>query len=99
MSITSPLGPSLRQAILPRRALHASLASSTDNRSNTAETRNQLYVDTLMIQCVLAEPRWWPMVQAADFRTLLPSIYTHTNPYGRFDLDIGKRLPLEALSA
>lgn len=58
-----------------------------------------VYVNTLMIQRVLSEPRWWRMMQAADFRALSPLIYAHINPYGRFDLDMGKRLPLEVLAA
>ncbi|CAE6869060.1 Tn3 family transposase ISNpu13 [Paraburkholderia aspalathi] len=58
-----------------------------------------VYVNTLMIQRVLSEPRWWRMMQAADFRALSPLIYAHINPYGRFDLDMDKRLPLEALAA
>ncbi|AKK24951.1 Tn3 family transposase [Pandoraea oxalativorans] len=58
-----------------------------------------VYVNTLMIQRVLSEPRWWRMMQAADFRALSPLIYAHINPYGRFDLDMGKRLSLEALAA
>ena len=58
-----------------------------------------VYVNTLMIQQVLSELRWWRMMQAADFRALSPLIYAHINPYGRFDLDMDKRLPIEALAA
>ncbi|CAE6866812.1 hypothetical protein R75461_08328 [Paraburkholderia nemoris] len=58
-----------------------------------------VYVNTLLIQQVLSEPRWWRMMQAADFRALSPLIYAQINPYGRFDLDIGKRLSIEALAA
>jgi hypothetical protein len=39
------------------------------------------------------------MMQAADFRVLSPLIYAHIDPYGRFDLDMGKRLLIEALAA
>nr|WP_302479490.1 hypothetical protein [Burkholderia lata] len=48
---------------------------------------------------MLAEPRWWQTMQAADFRALSPLIYAHINPYGRFDMDMDKRLPVEALAA
>jgi TnpA family transposase len=57
-----------------------------------------VYVNTLLIQRVLSEPRWWRMMQAADLRALSPLIYAHINPYGRFDLDMDKRLPIEALA-
>ena len=31
-----------------------------------------------------------------DLRAPTPLIYAHMNPYGRFDLDMQKRLPLMA---
>ncbi len=55
-----------------------------------------VYVNTLMIQRVLSEPYWWNLMQANDFRALSPLIYEHINPYGRFDLDMSKRLPIDA---
>jgi hypothetical protein len=30
-----------------------------------------------------------------DYRALTPLIYHHVNPYGLFELDMAKRLPLE----
>ena len=30
-----------------------------------------------------------------DFRALTPLIYAHVNPYGSFELDMEKRLPIE----
>jgi hypothetical protein len=33
---------------------------------------------------------------AEDFRALTPFIYTHTNPYDNFDLDMGERIPIDA---
>ena len=30
-----------------------------------------------------------------DFRALSPLIHNHVNPYGSFELDMEKRLPLE----
>lgn len=55
-----------------------------------------VYVNTLMIQRVLAEPTWRQRMQVVDYRALSPLIYAHINPYGRFDLDMDKRLPIEA---
>ena len=39
------------------------------------------------------------MMQPADLRALSPLIYAHINPYGRFELDMATRLPIEALAA
>jgi hypothetical protein len=55
-----------------------------------------VYVNTLMIQRVLGEPTWRQRMQVVDYRALSPLIYAHINPYGRFDLDMDKRIPIEA---
>jgi TnpA family transposase len=55
-----------------------------------------VYVNTLMIQEVLAEPAWIDRMTAEDFRALSPLVYSHMNPYGTFDLDMATRLPLAA---
>lgn len=55
-----------------------------------------VYVNTLMIQRVLSGKPWHNRMNAADLRALSPLIYSHVNPYGRFDLDMSKRLPIEA---
>lgn len=59
-----------------------------------------VYINTLMIQNVLADKRWQHRMTATDLRALCPLIYAHINPYGRFDLDMDERLLLdsEALS-
>jgi TnpA family transposase len=54
-----------------------------------------VYVNTLMIQQMLTEPRWQQRMQVVDYRALSPLIYAHINPYGRFDLDMDKRLSIE----
>lgn len=54
-----------------------------------------VYINTLMIQQILAEPDWQNRLQAEDFRALTPLIYAHVNPYGRFYLDMDERLPLD----
>jgi hypothetical protein len=38
-------------------------------------------------------------MEATDFRALSPLIYSHINPYGRFELDMDKRLMLEDQAA
>lgn len=54
-----------------------------------------VYVNTLFIQEILAEPTWHDRMTADDWRALSPLIYHHVNPYGRIELDMS-RLPLAA---
>ncbi len=54
-----------------------------------------VYVNTLMLQEVLAQPRWHGRLTATDLRALTPLIWEHVNPYGRFELDMSTRLPLQ----
>jgi Tn3 transposase DDE domain len=54
-----------------------------------------VYVTTLMIQEVLAEPTWMHRMGARDLQALTPLIYPHINPYGTFHLDMATRLPLQ----
>ena len=54
-----------------------------------------VYVNTLMIQNVLGEPAWMAKMLAEDFRALTPLIYAHVNPYGSFEFDMEKRLPID----
>ena len=54
-----------------------------------------VYVNTLMLQQVLADPAWLTSMTAEDFRALTPLIYHHVNPYGSFALDMEKRLVIE----
>jgi TnpA family transposase len=58
-----------------------------------------VYVNTLMLQQVLAEPIWLQSMQPEDFRGLSPLIYLHVNPYGNFELDMQTRLLLETALA
>ncbi|EQD26854.1 transposase [mine drainage metagenome] len=54
-----------------------------------------VYVNTLMIQRVMAEPAWRRRLTPEDRRALTPLFYLHINPYGRFDLDMDSRLDIE----
>jgi len=54
-----------------------------------------VYVNTLMLQEVLAQPHWQGRLTETDLRALTPLIWEHVNPYGRFELDMTTRLPLK----
>jgi TnpA family transposase len=55
-----------------------------------------VYINTLMIQQVFTDPTWWERMKPDDLRALTPLIYAHITPYGTFELDMQKRLHLEA---
>lgn len=55
-----------------------------------------VYINTLMIQQVLAEPGWMKRMAQEDLRALTPLIWEHVNPYGSFQLDMNQRLKLDA---
>lgn len=55
-----------------------------------------VYINTLMIQQVLSERKWYDMMTVEDLRALTPLIYSHVNPYGNFDLDMDQRIPINA---
>lgn len=57
-----------------------------------------VYINTLMLQQVLAQPHWSGKLSARDRNALTPLIWDHVNPYGSFELDMTARLPL-SLSA
>ena len=54
-----------------------------------------VYINTLMLQRVLARPQWSGRLTARDIRALTPLIWEHVNPYGRFELDMEARLPID----
>jgi len=53
-----------------------------------------VYVNTLMVQHVLARPAWKGRLTPRDLHALTPLFWGHVNPYGRFDLDMRTRLDL-----
>jgi Tn3 transposase DDE domain len=55
-----------------------------------------VYINTLMIQQVLAERLWAKRLTREDLRALSPLIYAHVNPYGIFLLDMRARLPIRS---
>jgi TnpA family transposase len=58
-----------------------------------------VYVNTLMLQRVLAEPTWMARMTPADARGLTPLVWGHVSPYGTFDLDMEQRLDLDLQEA
>ncbi len=60
---------------------------------------SMVYVNTRMLQPVLMEPQWAGRMTPEDYRGLTPLIYSHVNPYGRFDLDLNSRIDFGRLAA
>jgi TnpA family transposase len=54
-----------------------------------------VYINTLMLQQVLAQPHWSGRLSTRDLSALTPLIWEHVNPYGRFELDMQTRLPID----
>ena len=52
------------------------------------------YVNTLMVQDVLADGEWTTALTDADRRGLTPLFWTHIAPYGEVKLDMTCRLQL-----
>jgi TnpA family transposase len=57
-----------------------------------------VYINTLMVQEVLAEPQWFNQMTEEDWRGLTPLFYNHVNPYGIFELDMTTRIPLAGMA-
>lgn len=53
-----------------------------------------VYVNTLMVQHVLADDTWADRFTAADHRGLTPLFWTHVSPYGEVRLNMQRRLSL-----
>ena len=54
-----------------------------------------VYINTLMLQNILSNSKWFNLMTPEDFRALTPLVYTHINPYGTFKLNMSERLSLE----
>jgi len=54
-----------------------------------------VYVNTRMVQSVLRQPRLQNSLSEEDHRGLTPLIYSHINPYGRFEVDLNKRIDFD----
>ncbi|HAB39517.1 MAG TPA: Tn3 family transposase [Rhodobacteraceae bacterium] len=60
---------------------------------------SMVYVNTRMMQSVLTEPDWAARMTPEDYRGLSPAIYGHLNPYGRFDVDMDRRIDFTRVAA
>ncbi len=58
-----------------------------------------VYVNTRMVQSVLRNPDVAARLSPEDYRGLSPLIYLHINPYGRFEVDLDKRIDFGLLAA
>jgi TnpA family transposase len=56
---------------------------------------SMVYINTLLVQKVLAEPDWLNRMQSEDFRGLTPLFYGHINPYGKLVLNMDERIIIE----
>ena len=53
-----------------------------------------VYVNTLMLQDILADPDWDDALTAEDERGLTPLFWSHVLPYGEVKLNMSSRLAL-----
>jgi TnpA family transposase len=53
-----------------------------------------VFVNTLMLQQVLARSHWSDRLTPRDQHAITPLIWDHVNPYGRFELDMDSRIPI-----
>lgn len=67
----------------------------TKKNRNRTEKYSCVCPDTLMIQQVLSQKKWYDLMTPEDFRGLTPLRYAHINPYGQFDLDMEERILIE----
>ena len=51
-----------------------------------------VYINTLMIQSVLAQKHWQKRLTPRDLQAITPLIFSHVNPYGLFKLDMKERI-------
>lgn len=57
-----------------------------------------VYINTLMIQQVLADPDCTDRMTQGDLKSLTPLIFAHVNLYGTFELDMEDRIPLKTVA-
>lgn len=53
-----------------------------------------MYIIPTSIFLVLSKYEWKNRLTKEDMRALTPLIYSHINPYGNFELDMGKRISI-----
>jgi hypothetical protein len=55
-----------------------------------------VYINTILIQTALSDPKWISILKTEDMRALSPLFHGHINPYGFLLLDMNRRLNIEA---
>ena len=53
------------------------------------------YINTILIQTVLKDPKWAALLSIEDWRALSPLFHGHINPYGVLFLDMNSRIEIE----
>ncbi len=53
------------------------------------------YINTILIQTVLNDPKWMSILTPEDLRALSPLFHAHINPYGFVALDMNTRLKID----
>ena len=53
-----------------------------------------VYINTLIIQDILAKQHWKSRLTSEDYRALTPLFSGHINPYGLFPIDFAQRLSI-----
>jgi TnpA family transposase len=54
-----------------------------------------VYINTILIQTALSDPKWLLILKTEDMRALSPLFHAHINPYGFLSLDMSTRLSIE----
>ncbi|MCE3238944.1 MAG: hypothetical protein K0R24_1925 [Gammaproteobacteria bacterium] len=55
-----------------------------------------VYINTILIQTALSDPKWMLLLKTEDMRALTPLFHNHINPYGLLFLDMNRRINIEA---
>jgi len=54
-----------------------------------------VYINTILIQTALSDPKWASILTPEDWRALSPLFHAHINPYGSLSLDMSARIIIE----
>jgi hypothetical protein len=91
-------GPAPPGPTHPRHGVLLHRSRSGDGSMHPAKrdgfSTGETYVNTVLLQQVLAEPAWAKKLSDEDRRGLTALFWSNINPYGTFRLDMDKRLDL-----
>ena len=54
-----------------------------------------VYMNTILIQTALSDPKWASIFTPEDWRALSPLFHAHINPYGALSIDMSTRIMIE----